>query len=401
MSLIRAEFALQQSHGMREHYEVSESKDKTAAGVRILVFLLGSIGDSVVSIPAIRAIRRHFGEAAVIDVLNDHNPSVKKAPGDVFGAKRMIQGYVQYKYADGFFPKVASAFSLWRALRSNAYDVVVYLAPGERTRRQAMRDSLFFRICGIKSRIGFFETSPAKLPAVSSDGILPEVAHESAKRLDRLRASDIGFSTEEVYAIPLIDLAPDLVAEAQKWLQQERLRPERPLVALCPYPKQPAKAWRFDAWMDLGHKLMKDREFELVLIGGREDSDMAGRLLRHWGGGLDATGRFTVQGSAALMQLCTVVIGVDSGPIHLAAAVGTRVIGLFSGVENPGRWEPLGNGHVFLRHAVTCAGCRLIMTPCPVSGHPCLESITPAQVLNALDRLLNKEQSSETEIVYV
>jgi ADP-heptose:LPS heptosyltransferase len=96
-------------------------------------------------------------------------------------------------------------------------------------------------------------------------------------------------------------------------------------------------------------------------------------------------------GTTTLAQLAAVLAGADAivvgntGPAHLAAAVGTPVVSLFAPTVPAARWRPWGVAHELLSIDVPCAGCRARV--CPVDGHPCLSGVTAAQALAAVDRL--------------
>uniref|UniRef100_UPI0028EB6D5A glycosyltransferase family 9 protein n=1 Tax=uncultured Cellulomonas sp. TaxID=189682 RepID=UPI0028EB6D5A len=94
----------------------------------------------------------------------------------------------------------------------------------------------------------------------------------------------------------------------------------------------------------------------------------------------------------SLAELAAVLAGADAvvvgntGPAHLAAAVGTPVVSLFSPVVPADRWAPFGVPHVLLGDQdAACAGTRA--RACPVPGHPCLASVTSGQVVAAVDAL--------------
>jgi ADP-heptose:LPS heptosyltransferase len=78
------------------------------------------------------------------------------------------------------------------------------------------------------------------------------------------------------------------------------------------------------------------------------------------------------------------VVG-NTGPAHLAAAVGTPVVSLFAPTVPAVRWRPWGVPHELLAIDVPCAGCRA--RSCPVPGHPCLSGVTPGEVMAAVQRL--------------
>jgi ADP-heptose:LPS heptosyltransferase len=96
-------------------------------------------------------------------------------------------------------------------------------------------------------------------------------------------------------------------------------------------------------------------------------------------------------GATSMAELAEVLAGADAvvvgntGPAHLAAAVGTPVISLFAPTVPPVRWRPWKVPHELLFVDVPCAGCRA--RTCPVAGHPCLGGVAPHVVVRAVDRL--------------
>jgi len=99
-------------------------------------------------------------------------------------------------------------------------------------------------------------------------------------------------------------------------------------------------------------------------------------------------------GRTTLAELATVIAGADAivvgntGPAHLAAAVGTPVVSLFAPTVPAVRWRPWRVPHELLGVDVPCAGCRARI--CPVEGHPCLSGVTVDAVVAAVERLVPK-----------
>jgi ADP-heptose:LPS heptosyltransferase len=136
-----------------------------------------------------------------------------------------------------------------------------------------------------------------------------------------------------------------------------------------------------DRFEEIGRRLIAKR-IEPVVIGGPVEKAMGDRLLAAWGSGVNAAGRFSVMESAALLSQCRFLVGLDTGTTHLAAALGVPCIALYADRDPPGQWEPLGEGHVLLHHAVPCGGCRAVK--CPVPNHPCMTGITIEDVWAAI-----------------
>jgi ADP-heptose:LPS heptosyltransferase len=107
-------------------------------------------------------------------------------------------------------------------------------------------------------------------------------------------------------------------------------------------------------------------------------------------------------GATSLPELAGVLAGAEAvvvgntGPAHLAAAVGTPIVSLFAPTVPAARWRPYGVAHELLHVPVPCAGCRA--RTCPVAGHPCLAGVTPGDVLAALDRLAGSATTMTTAV---
>jgi ADP-heptose:LPS heptosyltransferase len=155
-------------------------------------------------------------------------------------------------------------------------------------------------------------------------------------------------------------------------------------VALHPGASVPARAWpaercaeAVDALADAGHRVLVtggpgERELTAAVAGTR---------------GVDLGGATTLAGMAALLDGAAAVVVGNTGPAHLAAAVGTPVVSLFSPVVPAVRWAPYGVPTVLLGDQD--APCRLTRArECPVPGHPCLTSVTAADVVAAVEEVI-------------
>jgi heptosyltransferase-2 len=141
-----------------------------------------------------------------------------------------------------------------------------------------------------------------------------------------------------------------------------------------------AKAWPAEHWRSLAVRLVKRLGAQIILVGGPADRAVAGFVLH----GIprlavaDWTGQLTVVELAAVLEQADLMIGADSGPAHVAAAVDTPVITLFSGTNSPAQWQPSGSEVTVLRHAVPCSPCH--RQKCPFEDHPCMAGLAPERV---------------------
>jgi ADP-heptose:LPS heptosyltransferase len=157
-------------------------------------------------------------------------------------------------------------------------------------------------------------------------------------------------------------------------------------VVVHPGASVPARAWAperhaalVDALVEGGRRVVvtgdsSERPLTSLVAGPRRP------------GVVDLGGRVDLAGLARVLDRAEVVVVGNTGPAHLAAAVGTPVVSLFSPVVPAVRWRPWGVAHELLGdQGAACAGSRARV--CPVAGHPCLDGVSVGEVVAAVDRL--------------
>ena len=161
---------------------------------------------------------------------------------------------------------------------------------------------------------------------------------------------------------------------------------ERPYVVVHPGASVPARAWAPQRHAELVEALVAGGRRVVVTGDGSErtlTSMVAGGRRT---GAVDLGGRVDLAGLAEVLSRAEVVVVGNTGPAHLAAAVGTPVASLFAPVVPAARWRPWGVAHVLLGdQEAACAGSRARV--CPVAGHPCLDGVAVDQVVAAVERL--------------
>jgi ADP-heptose:LPS heptosyltransferase len=158
--------------------------------------------------------------------------------------------------------------------------------------------------------------------------------------------------------------------------------PTEPYVVVHPGASVPARAWAPERSARLVAALAGAGR-RVVVTGAPCDAALTARVAG--ADAVDLGGRTTLSQLAEVLAHADAVVVGNTGPAHLAAAVGTPVVSLFAPTLPSVRWRPWGVPHEVLHVDVACAGCRA--RDCPVPGHPCLEGLATEDVVAAVDRL--------------
>ena len=341
---------------------------------RVLLYRLGSLGDTLIALPALHLAAQAFPQAER-RLLTNFPVNVKAPPAAaILENTGLVQSFVRYAVGTR---SPRELLSLWWQLLRWRPQVLVYLGAA-RGIESAKRDALFFRLCGIRTQIGVPVTQSMQhnLPTESGGGLEPE-----ASRLVRNIAAlgPAKLDDPESWSLHLTDAEHARAAEAM------REAADLPLIAVSVGTKVQAKDWGRDNWRALLDEVAAAYPAHaLALAGAPEESDASDFAARHWtriaaAPAVNLCGKLTPRESAAVFARARIFIGHDSGPMHLAAAVQTPCVAIFAARNIPRIWFPYGHRHRVLYHQVDCAGCEL--ETCIVQKKKCLTSISVDEVL--------------------
>ncbi|WP_203135943.1 glycosyltransferase family 9 protein [Microbacterium sp. JZ31] len=157
----------------------------------------------------------------------------------------------------------------------------------------------------------------------------------------------------------------------------------RDLVVVHPGASASARRWPAERHRE-AVRLLHERGWQVAVTGGPDERELTAYVAGDMA--LDLGGDTSLSALAGLLGHARVVVTGNTGPAHVAAAVGTPVVSLFSPVVPAARWAPYGVPHVLLGdQEAACRGTRA--RDCPVAGHPCLTSVAASDVVAACERL--------------
>jgi len=156
-------------------------------------------------------------------------------------------------------------------------------------------------------------------------------------------------------------------------------------IAICPGAEYgPAKRWPIESYAAVAKHLAEKRNAKLIILGAAGDAAIAANLAEQVSGAENRAGQTSLAEFIAALEGSRLVIGNDSGAMHVASALGVPTVAIFGSTE-PALTGPLGQHTTVLRHHVPCSPCFL--RECPID-FACMTSITPEKVIAAAEKFL-------------
>jgi lipopolysaccharide heptosyltransferase II len=340
---------------------------------RILISRTDRLGDVVLSTPVIKALREKFPQAYIAMMVSlsakdivEGNPYLDEVI--IFDKdKKNLQGWW-------------SAFKLVKFLRKKKFDLAVILHPTNELH-------LLTYLAKIPQRIGYDRKLGALLNYRKVHLKQEGIKHEAEYNFDLI--FDLGVSGN------YHDLFIPIKQESERYVQelfcQEGVCQEDKILAINPGASCPSKIWPTERFGQVCEKLVNLYNFKILLLGGAKEIHLANKIVLEYKGKGEISnlaGKTSVSQLASILKRCTLFISNDSGPVHIASALGTPVISIF-GRKQPGlspkRWGPLGQRDKYLHKDVGCIQC--LAHNC-TKEFACLKAITVDDVVSAAVSIL-------------
>ncbi|MFS8086352.1 MAG: lipopolysaccharide heptosyltransferase II [Acidobacteriota bacterium] len=334
------------------------------------------LGDAVMSVPALQALRRLLPNARITLV-------ARPGASDIFIDADFVDEVVIYERA--------GILSVWKQIqrwRRAQFDLAVLLQNAFEAALIAALARVPIRVGYRTERRGFLLTNPLPLPDWKDE------RHESFYYLNiigELERYLYGAVPAETI-MPRFDLgvSPDRRQRARSLLHEHGARTGAPIVLLCPGSiNSRAKRWPAERYAALGDRLIESGA-NVVLIGSPGELDVSQEVCRHaQHQPIVLTGATSVAEATALINIADVLITNDTGPAHIGAALQTPTLVIF-GPTNPLTTYPMSPNAEIIRHPPDCAPCML--RDCPID-HRCMTAITPEEVFERASALMARHHA--------
>ena len=348
---------------------------------KILVCHTGAwIGDMILLTPALRALKQAYPESFLTLLLR---PIVV----DLMKSNPYADECIVDTKTDGQF---RSLMKLARQIREHKFDISVVLHP------TSFRNALLCFIARIPIRIGSNYKGRGFLLTASCSHNTN--FHEVDRYLSVLHLLNISTvptlsskGTIQGCAQPELEFwHTDVERQSiQKLLQNERITPNDRLIAVNLGTTWRTKQWdisNFAAVINQVSNVLPD--VKIVLTGSTAEISLVEEL-PHSESTINLVGKTDILQLGALLERCEVCLTCDSGPMHIAAAVGTPTIALF-GPTDPRRHQPYGTGHTVIEKSVSCRPCYKRSCHRQDTPYLCMEEIKIIEVVEALTTKLNQ-----------
>lgn len=339
------------------------------APLRILIIKPSSLGDIVHALPVLAAVRRSYPSAHIAwlvganfeALLRSHPLIDETIPFDRAHYGKMWRSWRAF----------ADFWRLVRDLRRRKFDLVIDL-------QGLIRSGLMAYFSGARQRVGFAAAREFAWLFYSRRVRIPSSVKHAVEHNLHL-AREVGLTIEPVdFPLAITDAERDRARQLLESAADNRPVPR--ITAIVIGARWSSKIWPADRFTELIDRLHLEGEVRCVLLGAPSDRTISDEIIKRAGRPpLDLVGRTNLRELTALLELAERVICLDSGPMHIAAALGKPVVAIF-GPTNAAKTGPYSPLATVVSKPLACSPCY--RRNCPLGHHACMKELTVADLLS-------------------
>jgi len=336
---------------------------------RILIKAVNWLGDVVMTLPAMRAVRRAFPDAHLAIL-------IKRELASFFDGANWIDEVIPYSIARGF-GGLNDRWKIVGDIRARHFDLAVLMP-------NSFESALWITAAGIPRRAGY---------AVDARGAM--LTHKAVPPRDAIEGHQVHYWLAMIRETLGIEgdaddlaISPDTehVATMRNWLATHRRRPDAPLIAIAPTAAYgPSKEWPAAKFATVVDALSDRIGAECVLVGAPSERAKCEEVATLSStGAMVSAGQTSVGELIALLSMSAAFVGNDSGCMHLASALGIPTVAIF-GSTDPIRTGPAKINSRVIWHRLECSPC--LARTCRFGHYNCLRQVEPQEAFEALSSL--------------
>lgn len=350
----------------RSRRRLTDSTRTAVAAPSILIILMGSLGDIARALALVQPIKAHLPASRITWL-------VEPQWAELVGYHPQIDRIIIFRRAW----RISAVWKLYRQLAGTDFDIALDL-------QRHLKSGFFSLLSGARRRVGFHRKNSREFNWLFNNEPI-EVCSNTLSKLDHFFkfTAHLGIPDPEhpefgFAALDAKTIAPPAVTGLNA-----------PVVAVVMGSSWPSKDWHSDGYARLVQAILETAKLGVVLLGDRSQEQSARWLTARFDTPalVNLVGRTSLLELAAVLKIAVSGVGPDSGPGHLAAALGTPFITLF-GPTSPARTAPFGCEQLVVRSTVTCCPCY--KKKCPNGDNQCMDGISPEAVLQKLSQALSR-----------
>ncbi|MEK7841269.1 MAG: lipopolysaccharide heptosyltransferase II, partial [Deltaproteobacteria bacterium] len=343
---------------------------------KILVRVPNWIGDAVLCLPSLEALKAVYPQAE-ITVL------AKPWVSPVFYNNPFVKKIIEYDRA-GRYNGVFGELRLVQDIKKDFFDMAVLF-------QNAFKAALIAFMAGIPIRAGYSRNLRGLLLThpIRFDADIKKV-HQVFYYLNIVTDLSKGLQHDKGALRPAFGIQPKiyLTKEEKDWAEgflNGKGIGSGVIIGIAPGASYgPAKRWMAERFKEVAERLVKDNGVRVILFGGKDDRGICSTVLDGVTG-LNLAGEIDIRKSIALINRCNLFITNDSGPMHIAAALGIPTVAIF-GSTDPNLTRPLGDNVRVVKKYIECSPC--FDRECRYGHYNCMESVTADDVYDVVKELL-------------
>ena len=331
----------------------------------ILVVRIDKIGDLVVTVPALNALKAVFPRSSITCLLNPANLSLV----------RLIPGIDEVIVYHGFFPTL-------RLIKERKFSLAIDFLLD-----YPLKTALLVSLSTAKIKAGFDIEARGQLFNVR---LAPSTEKKSMSKylLDLVRGlAKLAGKKEE----DLADSEPVLVLTAQDrsfagdYLKERDIEDRDFIAGVAPGGKFPSQCWKEEGFAQLADRIVQKYQAKIIIIGGKEEEKRIQRIVTFMKNKPVVIADLSLDKLAAIISRMKLLVCNNSGPLHLACALGVATVSTM-GPTVAHLWWPQGRDHIVIRRELACSPCNLSFC----YKHDCMKLITVEEMEKAVDILMKK-----------